>query len=113
MTSEQIDKKARKVFGDFKEPEYDELNLDQSLKREGYIKALTEIESLPKIRGWIAREDIYYRSGRLFLFGEKPVADGSYGWRHSSFYTELDSSFIPDLTWVDGPKEVELIIRKK
>ena len=69
-----------------------------------------EDKSLPRIKGWIAREDYYLRKGRLLLFGEKPVRDGNYGWKSQSFYTELDSYFYPDLEWVDEPKEVELII---
>ena len=65
-----------------------------------------------KIKGWIAREDIYLRKGRLLLFGEKPVRDGNYGWKSQSFYTELDSHLYPDLNWTDEPKEVELIINE-
>lgn len=65
-----------------------------------------------KIKGWVAREDADFRKGRLLLFGEKPYRDGNYGWRHSSFYTELDSNFYPGLAWEDEPIEVELTIKK-
>jgi len=105
MNKEEIEKKALEIYPH--EGLYDNIKL-----REGYSRAMSDIMSLPKIKGWVAREDIFLRKGRLLLFGEKPVADDSYGWKHDSFYTELDSSLYPDLKWEDGPKEVELIINK-
>jgi hypothetical protein len=62
----------------------------------------------PVLHGWVARED----KGRLLLFGEKPLRNGNYGWKSSSFCIELNSNLYPDLMWIDDPIEVELSINK-
>lgn len=73
---------------------------------ERFIDSLQQEQ--PVLHGWVARED----KGRLLLFGEKPLRNGNYGWKSSSFCIELNSNIYPDLMWIDDPIEVELSINK-
>ena len=80
-------------------------------RRVGYIKALTEIESIPKVRGWAARD----KNGNLnFFLGEphrtKDVRGEEFWVGHTRM--KQPNAFLPDLTWADEPVEVELLIRK-
>lgn len=84
-------------------------------------KALTEIESLPKIHGWVARckwpcpRELYFYHGE-----EKPIrcgsqvedAGGDFYWDFLHDISPLPPTMFPDLKWEDEPIEVELLIRK-
>ena len=82
-------------------------------KREGYIKALTEIESLPKIKGWVARDRL---SGHIYIHQTKPKENKMLGiWEEPGGYSiQVSSSVIdfPDITIDSEPVEVELLIRR-
>ena len=115
MTEEQINQKAleaypEKLYKDCDGNSYD----DNENYREGYIKALEEISSLSKVKGWVARD----RGGDLHIFKAKPdrVKD-NLGLDYDNYWcgeyiTELDCDIFPDLTWESEPIEVELLIRK-
>lgn len=113
MTEEQINKKALEEYP--KETYYDRDMCDyvdiNSKGRNGYIEALKEIESLPKIKGWVARDEC----GLLF-YRKKPYRYDGIFYSHwtdeSSSEIPLDDNLFPELTWEDEPVEVELIIRK-
>ena len=78
--------------------------------REGYKKALNDIESLPKIKVWVARDS----DGCLTLCKVKPQRWEGDFWigEGGAEYFPLDSQIFPELTWEDEPIEVELLIRK-
>lgn len=115
MTEEQINEKALEEYP--KETYYDRDICDyvdiNAKERDGYIKALKEIESLPKIKGWVVRDEC-----GLWFYREKPYkVEGTF----YSHWTDkngpnselpLDDNLFPELTWEDKPIEVELIIRK-
>lgn len=81
----------------------------------------TELDSFPKVKGWVARckwacpEELY------FYKGEKPVrcgsqvedAGGDFYWDFNEEIVPLPPTMFPDLKWEDEPIEVEMIIRKK
>ena len=110
MTQEEIEKKAYGVYPERKmfipQDPYPPMEIDANAhKREGYIKALTEIEDLPKIRGWVARDD----DGELGLFPAEPARDlGRWG-----FYPKfvLEPTNFSGITWKSEPIKVELLIR--
>lgn len=124
MTQEEIVKKAFDAYphrpqmviinNGFGRISIGDLNDD---KRKGYIKALTEIESLQKIHGWVARDgkDIL---NPLHFFDGKPerivLDDGRKFWRRSmeSRDIRIPESLFPDITWESEPTEVELLIRQ-
>ena len=77
-------------------------------KREGYIRALTEIEELPKIKGWVAR----HRDGELCLFSNEPIHKTYLGWLDEhQHWRVINPDYFPELTYKSKPIEVELIIR--
>jgi len=110
VTQEEIEKKAYEVYPERKmfipQDPYPPMEIDTNAhRREGYIKALTEIESLPKIHGWVARDD----DGELGLFPAEPARDlGMWG-----FYPKfvLEPTVFPEVTWKSEPIKVELLIR--
>lgn len=110
MTEQQINEKALEAYPEDKLTAVENVN---RAKRGGYIKALKEIESLPKIKGWVARDEC----GLLF-YRKKPYRyDGIFYSHWTDEYgpnseIPLDDSLFPELTWEDEPIEVELIIRK-
>jgi hypothetical protein len=122
MTEEQINQRASEIYPNSPgyKPEYirEQENFDQSLRREGYIKALREIEELPKIKGWVTRDKAGYGNSigwlRLhFRKPEKTIRD----WDSKDEFDVDDSqilkdSMFPELTYKDEPIEVELLIRK-
>ena len=109
MDREEIEKKAHEIYpvrkvlgtgvGDY-----------NAERREGYIKALTEIESLPKIHGWVARDKWNNLS---FFTGSKPyeAADGLWA-AIDGEAIEIDENLIPEQFCSCEPAEVELLIRK-
>ena len=71
MTDKQIEEKALKAYP----PEYEQEDFDETWDinkqyREPYIKALKEIESLPKIKGCVA-EAIYFTNELIKQLQEK------------------------------------------
>jgi poly-D-alanine transfer protein DltD len=114
MTDKQIEEKALEAYP----PEYEQEDFDETWDmneqyREPYIKALKEIESLPKIKGWVARDqqvDEFYGNG-LILHHSKPTREGN-EWSSKTIAMHLPLDFFPDLTWESDPIEVELLIRK-
>ena len=87
--------------------------LNQGFKREGYIKCAEEYESLPKIRGWVARD----KNGSLNLhaFPPKRVYLGIWCCNPLDLNQDnirLDDKILPEITWESEPVEVELLIRK-
>lgn len=111
MNNEQILQKALEVYP----PEYEQEDFDETWDmnkqyREPYIKALKEIESLPKIKVWVARD--LGNEIELNLFTEKPTR-GEFNWFVSNGdIIKLNRNIFPELKWESEPIEVELIIRK-
>ena len=123
MTEEQINEKALEAYPEiyvqtpYCMSTYD-VNEDH---RGGYKKALNDIESLPKIKGWVARckwrcpQELYFYSG-----DDKPIRCGShvddvnedFYWDFNHEAYPLPPTTFPELTWEDEPIEVELLIRK-
>lgn len=115
MTEEQINEKALEAYPEkFVQMPFcisaNDINGDH---REGYKKALNDIESLPKIKGWVVRDEC-----GLWLYREKPYrVEGTF----CSHWTDkngpnselpLDINIFPELTLEDEPIEVEILIRK-
>jgi hypothetical protein len=101
---------AMTAFGKF---EYD----NNAPKREGYIKALTEINSLPKIRGYVARDE----DGTLHFFSSEcgdgePIFDTESGTWGIATMEMLEivhpNGEFGELSFKDDPIEVELLIKK-
>ena len=77
------------------------------------IQALTEIESLPKIHGWIARdsyEDAFEGTGLILHYSRPQRVFGE--WGSNTIAMHLPSHMFPEITWESEPVEVELLIRK-
>ena len=105
-----IEKKAYEKY-----PRWMDNNPDESCdlnedKRNAYIEACMEYESLPKVRGWVARD----KYGSLNLFGDKPTRfeDDTFGNIKGSGMIFLNDELLPEVTWESEPVEVELLIRK-
>lgn len=69
-----------------------------------------EYESLPKVRGWVAR----FADGSLGISKEKPFYYEADGKTYISGYETvfIDKSLFPELHWLDEPVEVELLVRR-
>lgn len=123
MTQQEIEKKAFEAYPkpircDY--PNDDDLGnaIVRSIQRDGYIKALTEFDSLPKIHGWVARDE----DDMLHYFDEKPQRYNKRGvftllpgiWsidEYGSNRRAMKNEIFPEITWDSEPVEVELIIR--
>jgi len=122
MTQEEIVKKAFDAYphrpqmviinNGFGRTSIGDLNDD---KRKGYIKALTEIESFPKIHGWVARDG----DGTLRVHGTKPdfcdMGNTPYDrfWRtEEGCDIELPKEFFGEILNCGKPVEVELLFRR-
>lgn len=114
-----IDEEFRKGFEELKENGVHNICVDDSFSKEryAYIKACEEYESLPKIRGWVARD----KNGAVFFHREKPHRELDCVWRTAWVMhprPELDHLRLPnaldiqELNWESEPIEVELLIRK-
>ena len=80
--------------------------------RNAYIKSCEEYESLPKIHGWIAKDDSLYNPS-LCVHLEKPVKDLAFHyWDSKGKCVCIDKKLFPEITWESEPVEVELLIRK-
>ena len=131
MTQEEIKKKAYEAYpedcawvkvDDENSTNYTEIDSDGQawLKvdtnkpyREGYIKAIAEINKLPKVHGWVARDaykDVENGVG-LILHSSKPER-GNEEWTADTIMAHLPWDMFPDLKWKDEPIEVEVLIRK-
>ena len=138
MTQEEIeqDKKLRELLADTisdlrrqgklrnkesfisraeREKECEDIILEQQLICANDIRAIKErYESLPKIRGWVARD----KNGTLaFHTGAAPVRMKEFSsrkeiWDNFGSGMNISKSMFTDLTWRDNPIEVELLIRK-
>lgn len=100
-----IEERARKVYPENHPCDYE--------CREGFRKACEEYESLPKIRGWVARdsvEDGFCGTG-LILHDSKPTRTRG-EWSSMTIAMHLPSKMFPEITWESEPVEVELLIRK-
>ena len=110
MTTDEITKRGFEAYP----KDYIDSGLNPGLhidrnnsKREGYTRALTEIEELPKIKGWVARGE----DGRA-IWDEKPtLVQGVFFIPGNSNYFNLDDNLLPEIQVGDDPIEVELIIR--
>lgn len=84
------------------------------MAREENIKnAPTEINSLPKIKGWVARdsvEDGFIGTGLIFHHSKPSRCGGE--WSSQTIAMHLPWEMFPDLKWKDEPIEVELLIKK-
>ncbi len=107
MNEEEIKKKAKEVYP---EHEFGLYIKENELKREGYTKALTELEFIPKIKGWIARDE----DGSVWFHYSKPQRKDEGRWESSICPQpmEIYNVPLPELTWEDEPVEIELILRK-
>ena len=132
MTKEQINEKALEAYPE----KYVKLPFCLNEKdintghREGYKKALNDIESLIKVKGWIARsqgsdwikkdgkqvliENNY--NGALSFYSQKPTR-GKWMWdsmtgTHIIISMPGNPTCFEELSWEDEPIEVELLIRK-
>jgi hypothetical protein len=60
---------------------------------------------------WVARD----KDGALFLYEAKPIREGNNQWwsigEGSDELIEIDSDFLPELTWENSPQLVELSIK--
>ena len=109
MTREEIEMLAMERIV----PEYvgadPEMSSDlNGLIREGYIKALEDLEQLPKLEGYVVRDS----DGRLWFYRNgKPYRLDSGYWENASDYIGLQKDSLPEITWETEPVECELIIR--
>ena len=84
---------------------------------EGYLEGWKECEAawkraqdeLPKIKGWVARDE----DGSLFLFLFKPQRGNSEWLCGADCWYQIDGSLFPEVTWQSKPIEVELTIIRK
>lgn len=71
-----------------------------------------KIESVPKIKGWIARDKTY----ELNFFSEKPkrhIVEKGLSWDNvwiGKKLLVLDCDLCPNLTWEDKPIKAEIIV---
>lgn len=110
MTHEEIEQKALEVYPVINDCLNSTIDINKK-SREGYIKALLEVESLSKVHGWIARD----KDGLLGFYSDKPQRfDDKAWWCDPGCYTALalPPESYPEITWESEPLEVELILRK-
>ena len=83
----------------------------------GYEEGKKEYESLPKVRGWVARD----MDGELNFFGAElgdgaPIYNGDLGvWGNATdnkINISRESGPFGDLNYYDDPVEVELLVRR-
>lgn len=121
MTHGEIEKKAFEVFPkpnrcDYpNDDEYGNAIIVRSIQREGYIKAIEEIESLPKVKGYVARD----KDGELSFWSVKPMRltldEDTCRWvvPGACYYLNLAyTNMFPEITWESEPVEVEFLIRE-
>ena len=110
MTEQEISQKAFEVYpAPLDNSPFISSGFIDEKRREGYIKALQEIECLPILKGWVARDS----DDKLCLFDRKPIKYEPVGlWTNTGECMLLRENVFPELTWEDEAIEVELIIRK-
>lgn len=76
-------------------------------KRDGYIQGLMELEKMPRIKVWAARD----KNGTLWSFAHKPqrIINGFAG----SDIGRMDKKLFPDLKWEDEPIQFEMLIKEE
>lgn len=91
------------------------LNWEYAIARHFYELGLNAETDEPKIKGWVARDEI----NSIYLHWEKPHKIYSCGlpvaWRSPDIMQpikRLSNALFPDLKFTDGPIEVELTIHK-
>ena len=116
MTQEEIIHKAQEVYPDM-HPEYFHM-------REGYRQALTDISSLPSIKGWIARDPHIDNpidnedkevSDMIGIYPSKPIRFLDICWDRGADGCPpfiLPKTMFPEITWDSEPVEVNIIIEK-
>lgn len=118
MTDQEIIEKAFEVYpklmdedtcfvGDYICTKEVDLN---KMPRKGYVKALHDVESLPKITGWVARDKDNGTYLHLVPTDRQP---GDVFWSRRGPTIPLKYEFFQELTWESEPVEVEILIRKK
>lgn len=70
--------------------------------------------SLEKMRGWIARDSYSDPINGLGLniHSEKPTRRGNVEWSANTIYAHLPWEMFPEVTFMDEPVEIEILIRK-
>ena len=113
MTQEEIIAKAQEVFPTPNKEHYDFTDAMIvgliKAKQEGYIKALTEINSFPKLEGWLSKDP---EDSCVHLSFNKPEFDGTY-WNDiqgPGIMYAVDENMSPNVK-TNKPVKVELIIR--
>ena len=113
MTEEEIAKKAAEAFPNDGITNTEELR-DIDMSRMGYTKALEEMNSIRKISGWVARDEIedpIHGTG-LCLHYKKPWRTAN-EWSGQTIMMHLPEDMFPEITWKGEPKEVEVTITLK
>lgn len=119
MTQEEITAKAFEAYPkpahcDYPNDDYYEnAVIVRSIQRDGYIKALKDINTLRKIEGWLARNKEH--NELIFVPGpEPPTRMHSYWFAGFTWgYCVIHSKAFPDITWESEPRKVELIIKEQ
>lgn len=104
MNEQEMNQKALESY-----PNLAEQSVERNAFRKGFKACSKTIESLPKTKGWVAKDKV----GHVILFEEHPNREefeGKWCSIYGSIYLESDS--FTELTWEDEPIEIELIIRK-
>ena len=114
MTEQEIKERALKAYpisletrtyseGIIETTETLDINLQQ---RNAYIKALREVNQLPKIKGWLAKDE----DADIDLYINKPKRAGEM-WVGQTYPIHLDwETLFPELTWESEPLEIELTV---
>ena len=117
MTDEQINAKAFEAYPNLTKEEcggrksMNNANAIQSIKRQAYIKAIQESETLPKIKGWVTKTN---EGDTVFHTTTAKPEKGETCWfgNEGDAIIDTESHLFPELTFNDEPIEVELIIRQ-
>lgn len=85
-------------------------------KADGSTRAIDQLNALPKVKAWVARDKF---QDRLVLFNDKPYRpeEGQLGiWKMDNggvISLPMSRDFFPELKWEDEPVEVEIHIVRK
>lgn len=101
MTEKEMHKKAYEKFPDM-HPEYFHM-------RDGYVAALEDFESLPKLNGWWVARD---KNGELHVFEVEPRRTNDYWWDRDYDSLSLNKEDFPEIEWENEPVRVKLTITK-
>lgn len=106
MNEQEMNRKAVEAY-----PNIAEQAIERNAFRKGYKECYKEIESLPKLRGWVTKTD---DGVTLFHTTSAKPEKGEMCWFGNEGDTIIDTenNLFPELTFNDEPIEVELLIRK-